>query len=145
MTKYYMIALAVLSLVCVLLLWRNDNLSNTITTLTGQINAKNAIIATHEKNAKITEEVADAYQNDINKLNADLNRLRRQPANCIPIASSTGRGIESASRAELSDRNGITDQRLYEYAGRAEQTRLTLLACQNFINRVKNRKGEHND
>ena len=140
MFKYSLIAVAVLTVACGLLTWRIDHLQNENNTLTEQIRAKTALIATHEKNVKITEEVANAYQNDINKLNADLDRLRRQPANCIPITSSAGRGVESTSRAELSDRNGITDQRLYEYAGRAEQTRLTLLACQNFINRVKERQ-----
>jgi predicted nuclease with TOPRIM domain len=112
-------------------------------TLTEQIQAKNAIIKTHEDNKAITEEVANDLQNDLNRLNVELNRLRKRPAKCVPVTRSAGRGDEPAAATELSDRDGLSDQWLYEYAGRAEQTRLTLIACQSFINRVKQRSTQN--
>jgi hypothetical protein len=143
MTKYYIITLAVMTVVCGLLTWRIDHLSNANDVLTGQIRAANATIKTHEQNVKITERVANDYQSSINNLNRELDRLRKRPAKCVPVTRSAGRDSESAATAELSDRNGLSDQWLYDYAGRAEQTRLTLIGCQDFINRVKQRSTQN--
>lgn len=143
MFKYMIIALGVAGLVSALLAWRNDHLGNEIDLLNQQIAQKNAIIATHEKNVKITEEVSNAYENNIAKLRADLDRLRKRPARCVAVTRSTSGNIKPTAKSELPERNGLSDQWLYDYAGRAEQTRLTLLACQSFINQVK--EGVQND
>lgn len=143
MIKYLIIALGVAGVVSSLLLWRNDHLGNEIDLLRDQLGVKNTIIATHNKNVKITEEVSNAYQNDINKLNADIKRLRKRPARCVTVTRSASSNIKPTTKPKLSERNGLSSEWLYDYAGRAEQTRLTLLACQNFINQVK--EGVKND
>lgn len=104
--------------------------------LSAEILAANATIEKYEKNNKITEEVANEYENTIDKLNADLRRLRAQPVQCHAVTRKAGSADESAAGKKLSGGNGLRSDWLYDYAGRCEGERLKVIGLQNFINEI---------
>lgn len=91
------------------------------------------------KDKKITAEVSSAYQNEVSYLSARLAELKRvQPSRCVvPKAKPTVRCDATARPAEpAGEDGGVTTDALYDFAFDAEQYRLRLLACQEFIRRV---------
>ena len=110
--------------------------------LQGELAAAEAIIHQHEKNKKITEEVSNEYQNNIASLNAELERVRDIQADCIPVTFTARGNYAAASEEELPEGNALRSDWLYDYAGRAERTRIKLIACQKFINRTWDRLNE---
>jgi hypothetical protein len=90
----------------------------------------------------ITEKVSHEYQSDLADLNSQLNtlRLRVGPSRCVPVNSgNTASGHDGApAKNELPQRNGLSAWYLIDFAGRAENTRLQLLSCQNFVRRAQN-------
>lgn len=91
-----------------------------------------------EKNKQITEKVSNDYQNNLAKLNLDLGRLRKRPATCIAVQStSDSSGHNGSDFRQFNVRPyGISDQWLYDYAGDAERYRIQLNACQTFVKDV---------
>jgi hypothetical protein len=86
----------------------------------------------------ITREVSDEYQSQISALNrrvADLKRLRAQ---CVPVYADPTGGHNGASTGELRGPDGgITAGTLLDFARDAEQTRLQLIGCQDWIRKVE--------
>ncbi|NQZ14308.1 MAG: hypothetical protein HRT94_05745 [Alphaproteobacteria bacterium] len=125
-----------LSFVCVLLLWRIDHLGAENKVLSNNLETATETIKQHEENIKLTEEVSNEYQDSIASLNRELRRLHRIEARCVPIADKTGSNNGSTAEAEFRGGNGLSSEWLYDYAGRAEKTRLKLIGCQRFVNRT---------
>lgn len=85
------------------------------------------------KNFKTNTEVSNVYQKNLSSLRSQLNKLKRVQPNCI-LPQTSGRSNATSPGAELSSRNGVSADWLYDFAGRAEEARLKLLGCQQWIN-----------
>lgn len=81
-----------------------------------------------------SKEISSEFQKSNTALKSQLNRLRSQ-SKCIVPNSRGGYNGTSTGR-ELSGSDGISSGWLYEFAGRAEETRLKLLGCQKFVSEV---------
>lgn len=136
MNKITITVIAVLSIACIALLWRVDNLSQKNKTLSASLKTANSTIEQHEENIKITERANNEYQTNIAKLNSDIKRLRQRPAKCVPIASTPDIHNQSRQGRGHDSKNGISSGWLYEYAIEAETYRLERNACKNFVNQV---------
>lgn len=86
----------------------------------------------------ITREVSDEYQSQISALNrrvADLKRVRTQ---CVPFYSDPTGGHHGSTDGEFRGPDGgITAGTLLDFARDAEQTRLQLIGCQDWIKKVE--------
>lgn len=99
-------------------------------------NQRQKIIAQCEADKQLTNEVSNEYQSQIASLSrrvADLKRVRQYA--CVPVTDTAG-GRDAAPRAGHAGGNAVDTGTLYDYAGRAEQYRLQLIACQTFITRT---------
>ncbi|TXH13848.1 MAG: hypothetical protein E6R03_10620 [Hyphomicrobiaceae bacterium] len=106
---------------------------------------KVSLTAQCEQDKQLTSEVSDEYQSQISNLNdqlAKLKRLRRQAPDCVPVASQADSGHADTERAELTGKNGLRSEWLLDYAAEAEQYRLQLKSCQDFINKVWDMNGQ---
>lgn len=124
-------------MVCVFAgLWRYEVARHDLTKY--KLTQSQGIIATHEQNTIRAERQNHEYQADINRLNADIKRLRSRPAKCKPATGSPaihfepGQGREYASH----DGTGVDTGWLYNYAGEAERFRIERNACKSFVNDV---------
>lgn len=90
----------------------------------------------HEKNITITEEATNAYQADIDRLNADVKRLRLRPAKCISVAREASLHPEQGPGREYGSQNGVSSTFLYDFAIEAETLRIERNACKDFVNQV---------
>lgn len=87
----------------------------------------------------ITSGVSDAYQTKLGVLRADLERAKRvQPVACLCIPPSGAAGGDHAPTAggQFSAAHGITSDAFISLAGEAEQVRLQLSACQDFVQKA---------
>lgn len=91
----------------------------------------------------LTERVSNDYQKSIANLRRDIDRLRRNP-HCVPTKPSGPSGVSSGAGSELSSGNGIRAEWLYDFAGRAEQDRLTAKGCLDFMDQLYKSRG-YND
>lgn len=90
-----------------------------------------------ETEKETTREVSHEYQTKLSSLNAQLARLKRVQSRCILPESDAPAGRDGATPAgQLPRSNGISTDWLIEYAGNAEETRLKLLSCQDFITKT---------
>lgn len=97
------------------------------------------LIASCEADKKITQEVSSEYQSKIRSLNNQLARLKRVQPHCIlPETNPSGGHNGTAAGKLVPSGNGVNTEYLYDFAARAEETRLKLLGCQDFINRTQN-------
>jgi hypothetical protein len=87
---------------------------------------------------KLTKEIDNATLSKLRARDnrvADFKRLHPAPT-CVPITRATGVG-DAAGGGRIDDRpHAVTDITLVDYAAVAEQYRVQLIGCQNFINRV---------
>lgn len=85
----------------------------------------------------LSERVSSDYQKSARSLRNQLNSLRNNPA-CIYVEpSSPSSGDNGTSTGtELSGTNGLRAGYLLDFAGSAEETRLKLIGCQNFVNQL---------
>jgi hypothetical protein len=97
-----------------------------------------------QSDQKITEGVSNDYQSKIRALNNQLGNLKRlrASATCIPVTHPSLSNNGTSAREELSGRN-INSDYLIDFAGRAEETRLKLLGCQQFINQTWESRNGH--
>ena len=95
-----------------------------------------AEIKQHVENTQTAEKVNNEYQADINKLNADIKRLRNIPSKCVFVAPTPSVHPKRGQRGGYVGQNGISSQWLYEYAEDAERIRIERNACKNFVNEV---------
>lgn len=87
---------------------------------------------------KLTEGISNDYQTKIRSLNrqlAGLKRVRDNP-NCAPVADTASGRDAKAGAGQPSGQNGIRAEWLLDYAAEAEQYRLQLIACQDFITKT---------
>lgn len=119
-------------------LWRYEVLDHKQTS--DDLAVANNAIEQHQKNVLITERANNEYQTDIDRLNADIKRLRKRPAKCVTIAEPSGVRSGSGSGREHGRENGISSEWLYEYAVEAEGYRLQRNHCKKFVNDVWGRE-----
>lgn len=93
----------------------------------------------------LTKGVSSEYQKKNTRLSAELARVKRlyggEAARCVPVASNPAGHSGAATGAVVSGAHGvaasgITSGALIDYAGDAEQVRLRLIGCQDFVRRV---------
>lgn len=134
------IALAVLVIACVAFfgLWRYEVKDHKITQ--EALKTAQAVIAAHEENAKISERTNHAHQNALDRLSADVKRLRAKPARCIPVARPSGLHPEKGSgggyAAQDGQGAGIASEFLYDFAADCEHIRIERNGCKDFVNSV---------
>lgn len=120
-----------------------DNLQSTVESqnITLAENAKT--IEQCESDKALTEGVSNDYQSKIRSLNNQLGKYRGMlsQSTCIPLTGEAIGSNGSPAAGELSGRNGINSHYLIDFAGRAEETRLKLLGCQDFINKLYESRG----
>lgn len=98
-------------------------------------NTRKAVIKQCEADKQLTKEVSHAYQDQIADLNNRLAGLKRVRYTCVPVTdTAVRRDAETGPRH--ADGNGIAAGALYDYAGKAEQYRRQLIACQSFIKKT---------
>lgn len=137
MIKILGISTAVLAVLLTLLGLQYRNLSDRYDTAIESLQTANATIETMKEGIAITEETSNELEAANAKLANDLNRLRKRPARCVPIAPRpSGERDEGSQPRKHVRANGISDQWLYEYAAEAEGYRLQVIACQKFVNRT---------
>lgn len=91
----------------------------------------------------LTEKTSNAYKNDITNLRRQLNSVR-ESAHCIPTESSGPSGVSPNTGGKLPSGNGLRSGWLYDFAGRAEQDRLTAKGCLDFMDQLYKSRG-YND
>ena len=90
-------------------------------------------------NLQKNKAISDEYQNALTTLDDEFNSYRRMFEHeraCISIEPA-GRSDAPAAGRELSRPHGVPAQRLLEFGRDAEKVRLRLLACQKYINELK--------
>lgn len=92
-----------------------------------------ASIAQCAADKQVTTEVSRDYQKNLAALRSRLAAHRVQPDRCIAVARpATGHDAASGTGVAAGS-NGVSSGALIEYAGDAEQYRLQLIACQQFV------------
>jgi hypothetical protein len=98
---------------------------------------RNDLIAQCEADKKITSEVSNELQKRLAGLNNRLATLKRvQPSACVPVTNAASGHDATAAAGQPVRAHGINAASLYDFAGEAEQYRLQLIACQDFILRT---------
>lgn len=137
-----LIGISILAVACIAFfgLWRYCSLE--LDTAQTALKTANDIISKYENNNAITEEVGNEYQKTIDKLNADIKRLRSYNARCYPITITSGGANATTAGRELPVRDGIDSRWLYDFAGRCEGERLKVIGLQKFIDRIYENRNE---
>lgn len=148
--RYVLHILNSLALVVFVGLWRIEvaetkSLKAEITRMDEQIEIATLEINQCSKDKALTEKVSNDYQKSIANLRNQLNGLRDNPT-CIPTEpSGAGSGNNGATSGGVVPSGiGLKTGYLFDYAGRAEETRLKLIGCQSFINELYKSRG-YND
>lgn len=97
------------------------------------------LTAACQKAQKITEEISHDYQEQLSAFNRKLAALKRVRTNpqCVPIADAAARHDGAANTDKLSGPRGLRPDWLYDTAAEADQYRLQLIACQEFIKKER--------
>lgn len=100
--------------------------------------ARAAVKVECEADKQLTTEVSNDYQNQIANLTVQLNRLKRLHNNskCVPVTRPSEGRNATPVRGELAGTNGLSTGWLIDFAGEAEQYRLQLISCQDFISKT---------
>jgi len=88
----------------------------------------------------LTERVSNDYKNANVALRRERDRLRNNPACVVPKPSSPP-SVSSGEGNQLSSSHGIRVNWLYDFAGDAEQDRLTATACVDFVTQLYESRG----
>lgn len=126
------IAILVVSTAAFFGLWRYEALDHKTTK--ESLKTAQATIKQHLENIEIVERANNEYQSNIDRLNADVKRLRKRPAKCITITPELH--SETGSGRGHGEENGISSGWLYDYAIEAEELRIERNACKDFVNDV---------
>lgn len=97
------------------------------------------LVAACDKAQKITEEVSHDYQEQLYALGRQLDHLKRvrTTSQCVPTTGGPAGRDGTPTGGKLSGTHGVRTDWLYDYAAKAEQVRLQLIACQNFIKKER--------
>lgn len=94
----------------------------------------------HRKNIAISERTNNEYQANIDRLSADVKRLRNRPAKCVPVTGTATVSVEEGHGRGYDKKNGassgIRSDWLYEYAIDAESIRIERNSCKDFVNQI---------
>jgi hypothetical protein len=93
-----------------------------------------------EKAKQTTERLDNEYQSQITKLRADVKRARGmyKSNQCVPIAK-TAIGDNATSTADIvRGRDAVPVASLIDYSESAEQVRIQLLGCQDYVKSIGN-------
>lgn len=88
----------------------------------------------------LSERVSNDYKNANVALRRERDRLRNNPA-CVVPEPSRPSSVSSSEGNQLSGGNGIRVDWLYDFAGDAEQDRLTAIACVDFVTQLYESRG----
>jgi len=112
-------------------LWRYEVLDHSKTK--SDLTLANGIIVKHEDNIKTSEEVANDLQISLNNVRSELRSVLNQPVQCHPTRSGAGTGDAATPGQKLPEGNALRSDFLLDFGGRAEETAVRLLGCQEFI------------
>lgn len=98
------------------------------------------IAAQCDQEKKTTQEAYNALQKNTDSLNSRIAALKlRKPARCVPLQPSKPAAqydAPAAGEKPVGRDAGIDRGNLIDYAGKAEQYRLQLLSCQEFVETI---------
>lgn len=139
-------ALAVILGIAYILILRGEvkSLKAEIYRLDEQIEIATLEINQCSKDKALSERVSNDYQNANTALRRERDRLQRKQSDCVPPEPSGSPGVHSGTGNQLFGRNGIRTDWLYDFAGRAEQDRITGAACIEFMDQLYKSRG-YND
>lgn len=100
------------------------------------LDSANATIEVHKNNTVLSERISHDYQSNIDQLNADIKRLRSQPAHCVTITTETAVHSEAGRGREHGEQDGISSGWLTEFSYECEQIRIERNSCKQFVNEV---------
>jgi len=92
---------------------------------------------------QITSNVGTDYENKINDLNDQLNKLRQQAPRIIYVTKPATGANAAGAKGINAEGNGIDSSRFIEYGGKCEKLRLTVSGLQDFINQTWKLKGQN--
>lgn len=125
------------------LMAENDSLKTEMQGLEDWIEEYQAEISQCTSDKALAEKESREYQNSNVSLRRDRDRLRKESGCVLPEPSSTP-SIHPGTGNQLPTRNGVRVEWLYDFAGRAEQDRITGEACLRFMDKLYISRG-YND
>lgn len=140
------IAFGIISVACIVFLglWRMEVKDHRLTNVS--LAAAEATISLHEQNIATSERINREHQADIDRLNANVKRMRSKPARCIPISFKAGLhadGQQGGGHAGKDGQSiGLSSEWLYDYAAEAERYRVERNICIDYANSVQKRGTE---
>jgi len=111
-----------------------QSLRHSLQTKTTQLEQTTAAFLQCQANKDKEREASATYQSENSNLQHQLANARKLRDKCIPVSvpgSASGHST-AAAEGKFSNGNGVTSGYLIDFAGRCEETRLRLLACQKF-------------
>lgn len=104
----------------------------------------NTLRAQCKADQKITAEVSNDYETKLSNLNSQLATVKRlHPSRCIlPSTGATGGHDDGTSGGQSGKPDAVDTGTLYDFAGKAEQYRIQLSGCQDFIRKVWTANGQ---
>ena len=88
---------------------------------------------------KITEELSHGYQKraaELDRVAADLKRMRNATGGKVQPALPAGGVVSPEGRGQLSGKNGLPVEELYELARDAELVGIRLDTCQEYVRTI---------
>ena len=130
-------ATAMIAVILIVTYFYVRNLRTENTSLKTQLIQAEANFTKCQEDGIKSKEISSDYQKSNSSLKSQLDRLRRSSKCIVPYNGS--RSVGTAAEGKLSGSDGISTGWLYEFAGRAEETRLKLIGCQKFVSDVCSR------
>lgn len=138
-----LIAIGIIAVACIVFfgLWRMEVKDHKLTKVS--LATAEATIQLHEQNIQTSERINREHQADIDRLNANVKRLRSKPARCIPVAFEAGLHVDGKQGGGYAGKDGkgigLSSEWLYGYAEEAERYRVERNICIDYANSVQNR------
>lgn len=114
--------------------WRYEVLSHKTTK--NELKLAGQTIQKHVENIELVERINNDYQGNIDRLNADIKRMRNTPPRCVTVTKPPSVHTKQGQGRGYAQENGISSQWLYDYAYEAEQLRIERNSCKDFINNI---------
>ena len=91
---------------------------------------------------QITTNASSDYENKINALNDQLDKLRQQPARIVYVTKQASGSNATAPGHINAGSNAIDSSKFTSYGGSCEKLRLQVIGLQDFINKTWVAKGQ---